>query len=411
MRIPTPQGLLKRFLVGTFLVQFFAVASLMVTDRLRRVFRGKGVETLPRVPGYEFEVGGDHDVTVYVSGAVLFEDMIAAIDAAQHRVLFESYIIKGDDVGQRFKTALIAAADRGVDVHVIYDAFANLVVPSSFFDFPPSVHVLRYPMFPSGANPLSPRAWGRDHRKILVVDDSVGFVGGYNIGDSYEDEWRDTHVAVRGSAVWDLENAFIDFWNSLRPDVHLQPMATASWDPHIRAHRNVPAQLIFPIRGMYLEAIDRATTSIDITQAYFIPDHNILQALIDAAQRGVTVRLLVPKVSNHVLADWVARGFFTRMLEAGVQIWRYTDHMVHAKTMTVDGEWTTIGTANIDRLSLTGNYEIGLEVLDASLAQGMVRIFESDLGSAQRLTLEEWRGRTSLARVYERVLRLWRPLL
>lgn len=408
---PSPRRFLRRIVLGMLGIQVAAVASLMATTKVRKILRGKGVPPLPRIEAEHFEIGGGNEAGVYVSGEALYDDMLNAIAGARRRILLESYIIKGDAMGRRFKRALQTAAERGVEVKVIYDGFANLVVRRSFFRFGHGIGVLRYPVWPRSLKFLTPRAVGRDHRKILVVDDTIGFVGGYNIGAPYANEWRDTHIAVTGPAVWDLENAFVDFWNDARPHEPLEPLATATWDPHVRAHRNVPRQLIYPIRGMYLEAIDRATTSIEITQAYFIPDTNILEALIDASRRGVAVRILVPKVSNHVVADFVSRGYFGRLLDAGVEILRYTDHMVHAKTMTVDGEWSTIGTANIDRLSLTGNYEINLEILDSGLAEGMSRIFARDAESAERLDRHTWGARPTISRVYERILRPWRPLV
>ena len=404
-------GWLRRVIVATLLAPLAAALSLTAVTAIRKRLRGAGTAPLPRIEAEHFRIGGDNEVQVYVSGAALYDDMLAAIAGAHRRILLESYIIKGDAMGRRFKTALRQAAARGVEVCVIYDGFANLVVDPRFFDFGPDVKVLRYPILPRRLGFLSPRSWGRDHRKILVVDDTIGFVGGYNIGSLYADEWRDTHIAVTGPAVWDLENAFIDFWNSVRPHEPLELHSEATWDPHVRAHRNVPRQLMYPIRGMYLEAIDRATERIEITQAYFIPDVNILEALIDASHRGVRVRILVPKVSNHAVADFVARSYFSRLLDAGIEILRYRDHMVHAKTMTIDREWSTIGTANIDRLSLTGNYEINLEILDEGLAEAMSRIFARDAERAEVLDAETWRSRPTVARLYERLLRPWRPLV
>ncbi len=410
-RSPSARGWLSRVVLALVSVPWLAAFSLMGVTAVRKRLRARGTEPLPRVEAEHFTIGGGNEVQVYVSGEALYEDMLAAIAGARRRILLESYIIKGDAMGRRFRAALRDAADRGVEVRVIYDGFANLVVRPSFFRFGHGIEVMRYPVLPRRWGFLSPRAWGRDHRKILVVDDTIGFVGGYNIGSLYADEWRDTHVAVTGPAVWDLENAFVDFWNDVRPDDRLEPISEATWDPYVRSHRNVPRQLIYPIRGMYLEAIDRAQSSIEITQAYFIPDQNILQALIDASRRGVKVRILVPRVSNHVVADFVARGYFGRLLDAGVEILRYRDHMVHAKTMTIDGEWCTIGTANIDRLSLTGNYEINLEFLDDGLAKGMSRVFARDAEKAEVLDPTTWHARSSVARVYERLLRPWRPLV
>ena len=147
-------------------------------------------------------------------------------------------------------------------------------------------------------------------------------------------------------------------------------LETASvWEPRIRFARNVPRLWMFPIRAMYLEAINRASHNVWMTQAYFLPDEDFVDAVKAAARRGVDVRLLLPLKSNHIVADWISRGFFSQLLDSGVRILRYRDAMVHAKTATVDGTWSTVGTANIDRLSLTGNYEINLEILDDDLAQ------------------------------------------
>jgi cardiolipin synthase len=328
-------------------------------------------------------------------------------------VLFESFIVKDDEVGQRFKTALIAAAERGVEVFVIYDVFANLVVKRAFFDFPPSVNVVRHPALKPGMLLLDVRKSGRDHRKLLVVDGETGFVGGYNVGSAYATQWRDTHLRIRGPSAWELENAFVDFWNQHRAPAQpaLPEHGSTLWESRLRVHRNVPSQLIYPIRGMYLEAIDRASEHISITQPYFIPDRTMLRALLAAARRGVDVRVLVPAASNHVITDWLSRGFYAALLGGGVAIWRFERAMIHAKTMTVDGRWSTIGTANIDRLSLTGNYEVNVEIFDRGVAQHLERVFATDLSNATQLTMAEWERRGTLAKLTERLLAPLRPLL
>ena len=176
-------------------------------------------------------------------------------------------------------------------------------------------------------------------------------------------------------------------------------------------HRNVPSQLIYPIRGMYLEAIDRASEHISITQPYFIPDRTMVRALLAAARRGVDVRVLVPAASNHVITDWLSRGFYAALLRGGVAIWRFERAMIHAKTMTVDGRWSTIVTANIDRLSLTGNYEVNVEIFDRGVAQHLERVFATDLSNATQLTTAEWERRGTLAKLTEQLLAPLRPLL
>ncbi len=410
-RASSPRRLVLRLLRWWLATIAGIVVVLTATSKVRKLTRAHRGDGFPTTDPAAVPVGDSTVITTYTHGDDLYDDMLDAIAHAQERILFESFIIKGDEIGRRFKRALIRAAERGVEVRVVYDGFANLVVRPSFLRFPPPVQVLRYPVV-SSWKVFSPRRWGRDHRKILVVDDTAAFVGGYNIGSEYAARWRDTHLKVEGGAVWDLDNAFVDFWNLHAPgSAMLKERGTPSWDPRVRAHRNVPRQLVFPIRGMYLEAIDRATSHVHLTAAYFIPDHDILGALLAARKRDVDVHILVPEVSNHVVADWLSRGFYGELLRAGVRIFRYRHAMVHAKTATIDGRWSTVGTANIDRLSLTGNYEINLEILDDDLAQHLEKVFEKDLSHATELTLHEWEQRTVAARLCEWLLRPLRPLL
>ncbi|QBR94255.1 phosphatidylserine/phosphatidylglycerophosphate/cardiolipin synthase family protein [Nocardioides euryhalodurans] len=387
---------------------------MSLVDSYRR--RNKKPKPFPTTAPRTVELGAG-SITTYTYGRDLYADMLAAIEGAQRQVLFESYIWKGDEVGEQFKQALADAAGRGVEVYCIYDGFANLVVSPLFKSFPPTMKVLRYPVYNAGWRFFDLRRYGRDHRKILVVDDAVGFVGGYNVGTAYATEWRDTHVRIDGPAVWDLKRAFADFWNLNRRRIlgtSERPLlleAAAQWESRIRVHRNVPRLWMFPIRGMYLEAISRASRNIWMTQAYFLPDQDFVDELVAAAQRGVDVRLLVPLKSNHVVADWVSRGYYAQLLRAGVRILRFKDAMVHAKTATVDGTWSTVGTANIDRLSLTGNYEINVEAIDEDFAQSLEEVFQLDQTNCLELTLHEWEARDLHRRFTEFLLTPFRPLL
>jgi cardiolipin synthase len=168
---------------------------------------------------------------------------------------------------------------------------------------------------------------------------------------------------------------------------------------------------IFPIRAMYLEALDRANEHIFLTHAYFIPDRAMRAALVEAARRGVDVQVLVPEHSNHVTADWLGRRHFHELLQAGVRIFRYRRIMIHSKTATIDGIWSTVGSANIDRYSLLGNYEINLEIYSRRFATQMERMFELDKTNAKELTLEEWAKRPLSAKIVERVLTTLSPLV
>ena len=405
---------LRRTLLTILGAQLVLAIGMSLVDSYRR--RGKKPKPFPTTPPRTVEIG-EGTVTTYTYGRDLYDDMLAAIEGAKRQVLLETYIWKGDEVGERFKRALAAAADRGVEVYCVYDGFANLVVSPRFKRFPATMKVLRYPVYPAGWRFFDLRRYGRTHRKILVVDDEVGFVGGYNIGTPYATEWRDTHVRITGPGVWDLKRAFADFWNlhrrrrighSERPLLMETP---STWEPRIRLHRNVPRLWMFPIRAMYIEAITRASRNVWMTQAYFIPDQDFVDALKEAAGRGVDVRLLVPLKSNHIVADWLSRGYYSQLLDAGVRIFRFRDAMVHAKTSTVDGAWATVGTANIDRLSLTGNYEVNLEVIDESLAKALEEIYRVDESNCLELSSAEWEARDLHRKFTEFVLAPLRPLL
>ncbi|MFC6154727.1 phospholipase D-like domain-containing protein [Nocardioides yefusunii] len=406
----------KRLFLTIVLTPFLVAIWMTVVDSYRR--RGKRSRPFPTVEPETVDLGThDGSVTVYTYGQDLYDAMLAAIDSAREEIFFETYIWKADEVGDVFKRALVNAAERGVRVHVIYDVFANLVVSPRFKKFPSNIQVLRFPIYTAGWRMLDFRHYGRDHRKILTVDEQVAFVGGYNIGGEYATQWRDTHVAVTGPAVRELRRAFADFWNLHRRN-RLRPSAQAltvappeNWDLPVRVVRNVPRLMMFPIRSMYLDVIDRAGERIWLTQAYFLPDQDFVDALVLAARRGVDVRLLVPLKSNHIVTDWISRGYYSQMLDAGIRILRYQGAMVHAKTATVDGRWTTVGTANIDRLSLSGNYEINLEIVDDELAALMERIFAVDESNSLALSSEEWEARDLHRKFTEYVLAPLRPLL
>lgn len=395
---------------GVAATQAGVASAVLAIDSMRKK-REVDVAQLSYTPPWS-TTAANSVLTTYTYGADLYADMLASIDEAREEIFLETFIWKDDLIGQQFKAAITAAADRGVRVFVVYDGWANLVVPRRFKRFAEPIHVLRFPVVRPGIVTLNLRDSGRDHRKLLVVDRRVGYVGGYNIGSLYATQWRDTHLRLEGPAVWELSNAFVDFWNHYRKPHQptLDDYGTPQWDPRIEAHLNAPSHLLYPVRGMYLDAINRASKRIWITQGYFIPDGDLLTALKTSALRGIDVRVIMPADSNHVIADWLARGYFTELLTAGVRLFRYRDAMVHAKTITVDGQWCSVGTANIDRLSLRGNFEVNLGIYDAAQAEHLERVFTADLENCHELTLDQWRTRGPIMRLTERVLAPLHPL-
>ena len=354
---------------------------------------------------------GENKLEIYNYGRDLYDAMLAAIDAAEESIYLETYIWKGDAVGQAFKEHLARKADQGIEVYVIFDSFGNTVVPRKFKVFPPNIHVLPFQAIRRPWHLFDLRRYALDHRKLLVVDGSTSFIGGYNLGSLYATSWRDTHLRIQGPAAADLARSFIDFWNLHTPkQMHITQHYARRFDPLVNFRGTNALQLTFPIRDMYIEAIDRAEHTILLSNAYFVPDSVLLDALKAAAGRGVDVRVLVPWVSNHVVVDWLTRGYFTDCLKAGIRIFGY-HHMLHAKTCTIDGQWSTIGTANLDRLSAVGNYEINAEIYSEALAQQMEELFTYDTTHAFELTSSQWLSRPWYGMLGERILSPLRLLM
>lgn len=407
------RALLKATGVAMGAVATVPVAVAVVITALDWLNRSDRKEPVAPQPGtFEAEVESSK-LRIYTSGGPLYDDMLAAIDGAEQTVYLKAYIWKSDEVGQQFIDTLNRAAARGVQVFVLYDGFANLVVPRAFFrQFSSQIRAYRLPAvlrrFWKG--PL--RFTGVNHSKIMVVDDHIGFVGGYNFGSHYVDHWRDTHVREIGPEVWGLHQAMARTWNEVHPPKdHIPWVPPRSWNSRLNVVANLPVRLVYPIRQMYLNAIDRAQDHVWLTTPYFIPDQQILEALLDASHRGVDVRVMIPKESNHPVADWVSRGFYGQLLDAGVTLLLYSASMLHAKTATIDGEWSTVGTANIDRLSLSFSYETNLEVIDQSFAAEMERIFIADAEHCEVIDSPQWRDRHPMARAVEAALVPLRPIL
>ncbi len=383
------------------------VFSLEIISFLRRNNRLQ--DSFPHL-SLEDVVVGENTVQIYDYGHDLYESMLNAIENAQHSIYLETYIWKADRIGQAFKEKLICKAEEGVDVYIIFDSFANLVVPNEFKNFPKNIHKLKYQTFNKPWYIFDPRRYALDHRKLLVVDGSIGFIGGFNIGSLYETAWRDTHLRLKGSATAHLAQSFIDFWNQhTAKQHHISRHYSRHFDPLINLRGTSALRLTFPIRDMYIEAIDKAERSIFLSNAYFVPDRVLLDSLKAAARRGVNVEILVPWISNHVVVDWLTRGFFVECLKAGIRIFGY-NNMLHAKTCTIDEEWSTIGTANLDRLSSVGNYEINVEIYSKKLANQMEVLFKCDRTNAFELTLEQWLKRPWYAVLSERILSPLRAL-
>lgn len=349
-------------------------------------------------------------VTLLFDGPQTMQAMIAAISAAQDSVNLETYIFDQDELGLRFADLLIERQRAGVQVNIIYDSVGTLGTPASFFDRMRAAGIQLVEFNP--VNPLKRfgrwRINNRDHRKILVVDGKIGFTGGINISADYSHSslfrsqhekkdaavgWRDTQIEIEGPAVAALQWLFLDTWAKQRADDSLDrdyfPTLAPAGDKIVRVLGSAPGgdPTIFKA---YALAIQQARKTIHITIPYFAPDQQIIDALIQAARRGVEVKILLPSVSDHSLVFYAGQSFYSQLLNGGVQIYQLQVAVLHAKTAVIDGAWSTVGSSNLDMRSFLHNTEVNVIVLGAEFGQAMENAFNDDLRDALQITREQW---------------------
>jgi cardiolipin synthase len=367
------------------------------------------------------------------NGAEAFPAMLEAIREAKHQVLLEMYWFDSDRIGRRFASALLAARARGVEVSVIYDAVGSITADRGMFQelSAGGVNVVEY-------NPLAPwkkrfrlaRLTRRDHRKILVVDGVIGFTGGINIADQWlpEEEdgggWRDDMVCVEGPAVRGFVRCFQSAWRReggphLRyvPGPAYEPIAPTGDEAQAGAGQRVRVlgegffRNRHTISRAYLAHLYRAGRRAWIANSYFVPDRSVLRALVRAARRGVDVRIIVPDESDIPIANWASRAVWARLLRSGVRIFQWEKSILHSKTAVIDGRWSTIGTFNLDHLSLRVNLEVNATVLDEGFARTMETSFERDFEFCREVELRDFRFRSLGARLLELIAYRFRKFL
>lgn len=352
-------------------------------------------------------------VTLLYDGPQTMAAMIAAISAAKDHINLETYIFDQDDIGIRFADILIARQRAGVHVNVIYDSVGTIGTPQAFFDKmrDAGIHLTAF----NPVNPLKLIApWEpnqRDHRKILVVDGVVAFTGGVNISSTYANSslfrskvrrddkvgWRDTHIKIEGPAVAALQWIFLDNWASQQspelPDSNFFPPLKAVGDKLVRVLASEPGGS-HEIYKAYVLAIQEAKKTVHITSAYFVPDLQILQAMKEAAQRGVDVRIILPGVTDSGLVFHAAQSFYSEMLASGIRIYQLQVAVLHAKTAVIDKVWATVGSTNIDTRSFLHNKEINVVILGEEFGTAMENAFTEDLRYSIEVTREKWEQRS-----------------
>jgi cardiolipin synthase len=372
----------------------------------------RGVMRLAAKVG-RMDIVGGNKIEVLVGAPDTYDQHIEAIERARDHVHLEIFIFRPDQTGQRFIRALVAAAERGVKVRVLYDAFGSRGLGAAMRE------LRRAGGYTAKWFPIDPvrRAWMinlRNHRKLMIVDGAVGFTGGVNIGDMFL-PWRDVHLRIEGPAVSQLQTIFVEDWFFVtRHDLvapEFFPSLPGGGTSVMQIVESGPDATVESIHRLYFAAIASARDRVYITTPYFVPDRALLVALQTAALRGVEVRLILPRRSNHRVTFHAGRSYYDELLEAGVTIHEYVPGMVHAKTMVVDGRLATVGSANLDVRSFRLNFELIAVIYDAEVVGRLERIFMEDLGSTEIVDLGQWRQRSVVTKVKEGIGRLCAPLL
>ena len=371
-------------------------------------------------------------VDLLQDGPGTYAAMFEAIANARDHVNLESYILEAEGPGEEFARRLIGKAKAGVRVNVLYDSFGSIGTPESYFDHlrANGVNVCEYNPLRRLGNLLSRALHLRDHRKLMVVDGRIGFIGGVNISSVYsagssplatlggsggadadtpKPGWRDTHVRVEGPIVAQLQRLFMRHWGrhssiALRGTHYFPPLAPAG-SKRVALAACDAGRRRNPFYRALLSALDASQHRIFLTTAYLVPTRRLMRSLLRAARRGVDVHLLLPGVSDFWAPLQAGRSHYSRLLRAGIHLHELHDTLLHAKTCVIDGLWTTVGSSNLDWRSFLHNAEANLVVLDAGLAQEMERVFMEDVARSREILRDEWARRGWRQRIVETLAR------
>lgn len=382
----------------------------------------------------------NNTVELLVDGPATFAAMFEAIEAAEHRVFVESYIFEDTDIGRKMRTYLLAKKAQGLDVRIIYDSVGAITTAGSFFDSLREGGIAVCEFNPVGVDAGRSATLDinhRDHRKLLLVDDRIAFVGGVNISSVYSrgsfgaDEartgakdsgvgegWRDTHARLSGPVALALLRGYEATWQRQEcggpafdlPEPDAGEADAARGEPDDRLVLAILSEGDGDSARFYralLAAIETARTSIHITMAYFVPNPAMLDALKAAARRGVDTELVLPGKSDSLLVLRAGQASYSDLLEAGVKIFERHDRFLHAKTAVIDGVWSTVGSSNLDWRSFLHNDEVNVVILGREVGRQMEALFAKDREAAEFVTPDAWSDRALVRRMMETVGFVW----
>jgi cardiolipin synthase len=373
---------------------------------------------LESLAGLPFTAG--NDAALLVDGEATFAAIFAAIAEARRYVLVQFFIVHDDELGRKLRDVLVAASRRGVRVYFLYDAIGSRSMTRSYLRHLRGANVAIYPFRNDKGLRQRFQLNFRNHRKIVVVDGAVAFVGGHNVGDEYVGKsrrfghWRDTHVRVSGPVVAQVEACFLEDWHWTTGTVpSLEPPAPAAASGSIEALviPSGPADTLDTCCLTFLEAIHGARRRLWIASPYFVPDAQVLSALQLAAMRGVDVRILLPAIADHRFVWLASFSYLKDTLPQGIRLFRYRDGFVHQKVLLADERLSTVGTANFDNRSFRLNFEITLVFDDAGFGRSVEAMLIRDFERSTPVSMAEIENRSYAFQLAVRFARLLAPVL
>ncbi len=363
----------------------------------------------------------NNSARIYTSGSAKFEALKHDLRNARKSIFMQYYIFMDDRIGHEIAEILKERAQAGVQVKVMYDHIGSFSSSNSFWRDMEKAGVDTHPFFRVNFPQLANRLNWRNHRKMVIIDNKVGYIGGMNIADRYDtgtkgaQPWRDTHLRVEGDIVESLIFSFIVDWNYLKQP---RPMEFPEMEP-AGIKSGVGMQLVTSgpmsqwdnLSLVFLKAISLARKSIYIQTPYFLPTDALQKALEAAALSKIDVRIMIPRSGDSRMLQYASFSYVTQCLKAGIKVYLYNPGMLHAKTMIIDDNLVTTGSTNFDFRSFENNFESNLLIYDKELNREMRDIFFRDMGSCTRLSYASWHRRPALQRAWESVIRLVSPIL
>ncbi len=368
----------------------------------------------------ELGVYGNNEVEIFTEGEKLLQKMLEDISNAKDHIHVEYFIIESDETGNLFKEALIKKTKEGIDVRVIYDDLGSWKLKRSTIREMKKAGVkmqsffkIRFPYFTSKIN-------YRNHKKILVIDGKIGYLGGFNIANRYTKGlewgiWRDNHLRIEGDAVSGVQHTFLYDWLYITKRLHTNkrffPQTTVTTPTAIQIGISGPDMEWESIMQAYCLAISNAKKYIYIQTPYFIPNDSIMNAIESAALSGVQVKLMIPYRSDERISYESSMSYMGSILKAGVEVYQYTKGFIHSKTLVIDDEIAIIGSANIDLRSFEQNFEVSAFIYDEKHSKHLKELFIKDTKVSKKLSYYKWSNRPAYRKFIQALARLLSPVL